>query len=464
MYDAADRAHRDVPAVTAVTAEAVRTMIDRLSDGTPATPDEAASAAALVDLVAALEELKAAAAAAQARATVALFTAQRADDIRRGADSAETARSVGAQVALARKDSPARGSRHLGLAQGLVSEMPQTLALLAGGDVSEWVATLVAQQTACLSPELRRQVDTQLATHLPSLSPRQARALAGRLTAAVDAAAVVRRNEEAVSSRRVSLRPAVDGMCILTAILPLVDGVAAFAALTRDAEAQRASGRGEGVGPIMADLLVQRLTGRDPREGFDVEIRLVMSAESMLGGPGGDGAYVQGYGPIDDDWARSIAAHGRATGAPPGEVSTAKAFVRRLFTWPGEAGLVRLESSRREFRGLLRESVAVRDRTCRMPFCDAPIRHVDHIKRAADGGRTTLDNGQGLCERCNYVKEAHGWRQRRVPDAAGHVVETTTPTGHTYAGSAPLPPGPLHRQLPSLSPLEVQWARLLDAA
>ena len=46
---------------------------------------------------------------------------------------------------------------------------------------------------------------------------------------------------------------------------------------------------------------------------------------------------------------------------------------------------------------------------CRTPGCNAPVRHYDHVVRASDGGPTSADNGQGLCERCNYVKETWGW-------------------------------------------------------
>ncbi|MDX6372235.1 MAG: hypothetical protein QOD98_1223, partial [Nocardioidaceae bacterium] len=48
---------------------------------------------------------------------------------------------------------------------------------------------------------------------------------------------------------------------------------------------------------------------------------------------------------------------------------------------------------------------------------------------------TTADNGQGLCELCNYAKEADGWSARTVPGPR-HTVETTTPTGHTYTSTA----------------------------
>jgi hypothetical protein len=43
-------------------------------------------------------------------------------------------------------------------------------------------------------------------------------------------------------------------------------------------------------------------------------------------------------------------------------------------------------------------------------------------------------NAQGLCEACNYAKQAVGWRAR--PGPAGDV-ETTLPTGHRYRTRAP---------------------------
>jgi hypothetical protein len=65
-------------------------------------------------------------------------------------------------VALARRESPFRGSQHLGLALSL-REMPHTAAALSRGEVSEWRATLVARETACLSRQDRRVVDEELA-------------------------------------------------------------------------------------------------------------------------------------------------------------------------------------------------------------------------------------------------------------------------------------------------------------
>ena len=64
-------------------------------------------------------------------------------------------------MALARRESPHRGSRLVGLAQALVHEMPATMAALRAGEISEWRATLVARETACLTREDRQVADAR---------------------------------------------------------------------------------------------------------------------------------------------------------------------------------------------------------------------------------------------------------------------------------------------------------------
>jgi hypothetical protein len=92
---------------------------------------------------------------------------------------------------------------------------------------------------------------------------------------------------------------------------------------------------------------------------------------------------------------------------------------------------------------------------------------------AADGGETSATNGQGLCEACNYTKQAPGWTARPGPGGAGHDVTITTPTGHHYTShhytshhytSHPPPlPGP---RAPShdRSLIEEHFRRLIHAA
>ena len=119
--------------------------------------------AELIDQLRALEDLKSAAAAAQARIAIAFDAVQRSADAAAGVPADERGRGVAAQVALARRESPAKGSRLLGLAKALVTEMPRTLAALDTGQLNEWRATLLVKETACLSAEDRCAVDDELA-------------------------------------------------------------------------------------------------------------------------------------------------------------------------------------------------------------------------------------------------------------------------------------------------------------
>ena len=95
-----------------------------------AAVDPHADQAALIEQIAWLERVKSAASAGQARAAAALDANRRAAEAAAGVPTAKQGRGVAGEVALARRDSPARGGRHLGLAKALVHEMPHTLAAL----------------------------------------------------------------------------------------------------------------------------------------------------------------------------------------------------------------------------------------------------------------------------------------------------------------------------------------------
>ncbi|MBO0897229.1 hypothetical protein J0915_11780, partial [Arthrobacter sp. zg-ZUI10] len=100
----------------------------------PAAP---AALAALIDQIRALEELKAAASAAQARATAVFDAITRRTQAAAGARAEDLGKGVGAQIGFARRESPHRGNRLLGLARILTREMPHTLHALTTGVISE---------------------------------------------------------------------------------------------------------------------------------------------------------------------------------------------------------------------------------------------------------------------------------------------------------------------------------------
>ena len=384
-----------------------------------------------IDALRALEQLKAAAASAQARLTVELAASQRSEQEAAGVPARDLGKGIAAQVALARRDSPFKGSRHLGLAQAL-EEMPHTSAAFARGDLSEWRVTLAVRETACLTREDRAAVDAALAARpggLASLGDRTLVRECRRLAYRLDPHSFTRRSSRAVAERRVSLRPAPDTMSLLTGLLPVVQGVAVYAALTGHADSLRSQGDERSRGQIMADTLVERVTGQATAAAVPVEVALVMSDRALLDGHA-DPAEVVGFGPVPAPFARAWLAD-----------TEAAVWLRRLYTRPGDESLVAMDSTRRVFTGQLRRFIEIRDQACRTPWCDAPVRHIDHPRRYADGGATTATNGQGLCEACNHAKEAPGWHAGASGDGA---VQTVTPTGHRH--SSPVPRSPVARR------------------
>ncbi|HEY3528044.1 MAG TPA: hypothetical protein VGK78_02760 [Nocardioides sp.] len=118
------------------------------------------------------------------------------------------------------------------------------------------------------------------------------------------------------------------------------------------------------------------------------------------------------------------------------------AQLRRLYAEPETGRLVPADSRARCFPDGLGTFIELRDQICRTPWCDAPIRHRDDPVPVAEDGETSEENGQGLCEACNYAKESFGWRVRPSPGER-HTVEITTPDGHVCRSTAP--PAPRYR-------------------
>lgn len=390
----------------------------------------------LIDEITALDQLTTAISARQARLTDAFATRHRARLIENGMSTTDARRSVCAQIALARRDSPHKGSRHVGLAHTLVHEMPQILQAMEHGDGSEWRATLIARETAHLSTQDRARIDAALAPQLAGWSDQhtaqQARGWAHRL----DPHGAADRARKAATDRRVTIRPAPDCMTYLTALLPMKEGVGVYGALHRAAmTANSTPDDHRSKGQVMADELVHRVmtpAAGDP-EPVGIELHLIMT-DRALADHDDEPAHLLGYGPVPAAIARDLLTTDQHT----------RVWVRRLFTDPGTGDLLTTDARRRDFPPAARHFLAARDQLCRTPWCGAPIRHADHAIAVSKGGPTTLTNGNGRCTTCNLVKDLDGWTTHLTDTdtdtGAGIDTGTTTPTGHTHHSRPPRPP------------------------
>lgn len=431
----------DIPAGTATTAPAGPAPV-----ADPTRGGRGLSQAQCIDLLRELEDLKAAAAGAQAAVTAHLAQSRRDAEEAAGVPARDRGRGLPTEVALARRVSPHRGGRYLGLATTLGADMPCTLAALRSGRLSEWRATLLVRETICLAPEDRRAVDAELCADpaaLDAWGDRRLVAEARRVAYRRDPRSVVERARRAEGERGVSLRPAPDTMSYLTALLPVAQGVAVLAALRAAADSARAGGDARGRGQVMADTLVERLTGSSAEVPAGLQVQLVMSDRSLLGG-GDEPAELPGHGSVPSAWAREILARALA------DENGCGVWLRRVLTDPADR-LVAMESRARRAPAGLANYVSVRDGgTCRTPCCDAPVRHLDHVVEHSAGGPTRAENLQAHCERCNYTKSVPGWRAGtgpadrmadrppgRADPRAGPTVHLRTPTGHVYRSPVP---------------------------
>ncbi len=423
--------------------------------------DEVTTDVVRVDLIAEAEKLKSALCALQAELTVDLDASVRSRDARQGVRPERRGRGVTAQVALARQESPARGAVLLGLAKDLATDLSCTHAALREGRINEYRAQVVAKETGCLTRTDRALVDEEVCgldadgiSPVDTMGTGQLGGVIRKRVQSLDPAAVCRRNAKAEAARRVSIRPTPDTMVYLNGLLPVADGVRAFAALTKAAAALISSGDQRTKAQIMADLMVERLTGDKPAEGGGVNLDIIISDHSLLGGgnepavlPGAPGAPT-----LPAQVARQVIAHALD--------SQATSWIRSVYADPS-GRLVAMTTRRRFAVAGLADFLLIRDQgICRTPWCDAPVREHDHITPAAESGQTTEDNTQGLCQACNHTKQADGWTQTTVDDPSGrHTVETTTPTGHRHRSRAPTPPQPARPSTPAARTITVELYR-----
>ena len=457
-----------------VTTAEIAAFMARLAVASPAATDRER-----IERIGALEGLKAAAAAAQAPDIVAFADSQLDEQATRGVTARERGAGIASQVGLACRHSPHRGSRMIATARALVTDLPRTLAALARGETSEHRATLVAKETAILAGEHRRRVDAELGPRLGELGDRRVEAEARGWACRLDPAAVVKRSSQATADRRVTCRPAPDTMTYLTGLLPVRDGVAVYAALDAAAKTATAAGDPRCRGQVMADTLIERVTGVSSG-AHPVEIQLIMTDRALLAG-GDEPAQVPGHGPVpaevarrwilallDDDtpnharddersdarcdgYGDGRSGDGRSGDARDGDARDGESggevakgerarrhrrgrlWLRRLYTTADGRHLVGMDSRRRGFPRLLRRLIEYRDRICATPYCGAPIRHIDHIDPARRGGATSYPNGRGTCARCNHAKEAPGW-SATVTDNTTTTRATTTTAARATAG------------------------------
>lgn len=315
-------------------------------------------------------------------------------------------------------------------------------------------------------------------------TPARTRVHMRELAAVLAGSTTTERHARARSERTVTLRPAGDGLAVLTIVLPEHLATAILDRLTQLARAVIAGRKdrepvleptddgenpvypediapddpsrddyaifGDGTfttdptGPdvehipadtrtidqVRTDLLIDLLLASDPSaangSGLDnIQGRIqVTVAATTLAGCDDRAAQLDGHGPLHPDVARDLA--GRSSGWS------------RLFLDP--TGLV-VETDNYTPTESIRRFLRARDQHCRFPGCRMPVHRcqIDHTFDHAKGGKTEIHNLGHLCATHHVLKhpdvaDDHRWTARQLPDG---TIDWLSPLGRTYRDSAP---------------------------
>ena len=279
----------------------------------------------------------------------------------------------------------------------------------------------------------------------------QTRALARRVTAAIDAAGERRRREQARCTRDVWVSPDDDGIATLVARLDALTAHAIRAAI--DAAAQDPalpSDCAASVGERRADALADLVLGQAQ---VTARIDVLVPLHTLVGtrtssDTGTCASTVDGSAALTDGTLIGWDAVQRLVDDPAVHVQ-----LRRLLVDPATGTAIDLGRIRYQVSAPLRRWIATRDRTCRFPGCRRRVTacQIDHIDPWEDGGPTDAANLQALCTRHHQLKTHRGWQATRDP-ATGrtswisplgrrHVVDPE-PVLVPSTGSSPPEPDP----------------------
>ncbi|MFF2633940.1 DUF222 domain-containing protein [Microbacterium sp. NPDC058021] len=172
---------------------------------------------------------------------------------------------------------------------------------------------------------------------------------------------------------------------------------------------------------VLTDLLLTGCATAPAKTGavadggaITAQVQVIIPLDTLTG-TGTAPAELVGYGPIDPETARRLAA-------------TAELW-ERLFVSP-TTGAVQLVDTYRP-SAAQRRHLDARDEHCRFIGCRRPAKHCDHdhTHDAAHGGPTALCNLANLCTRHHPMKHATAWC---VFQKAHGILEWTSPTGRVY--------------------------------
>jgi len=319
----------------------------------------------------------------------------------------------------------------LALAEEVTGRLPALHIALLAGEIDVPRARVFVSELSAVDDPVARGIVDRLLPVAAGLTTGQLGARIRKLVTTVDPEQAQARYEIGVAGRRVECQMASDGTATVSGWgLPADRAASASERVDALAKAAKCAGDPRSMDQLRADTFLSLLNGDYDgpapvyRRGV---VELTVPLATLLGLSDGPGE-LAGWGPVVADVARQVADAQRETAT------------WRFSVLDAEGRLVQHGITRRRPVAADEATVRVRDRRCVFPGCRVPASRcdIDHRRRYADGGLSTVENLEPLCRRHHRAKDGGGWSLFHLGDS--HYL-WTSPLGQSYLVSPePLQP------------------------
>jgi hypothetical protein len=369
--------------------------------------------------------------------------------------------------------------RKLSQAHG-IARLEATRAALHEGRISLTHASVIAETCDSLPHQARAEAEAALLpialVRTPAILARKARTVRERL----HPEPIQDRHATARQQRRVAYEADQDGMAWLHQYGPAAEIIREYETLTALGTRMQHPDEPRTLNQLRSDILndlilhgtlEEKLHRIDPdpvtnatagknggkakraRRSARPRVLVIVPALTLLG-RSEEPAILDGYGPIDPQTARELAAE-------------APSF-HRLLSHPVTGAILTLDRTSYRVPADLRRWVQARDSTCRAPGCNRSAQRtdLDHTHAWEHLGATQDKNLAALCRPDHIKKHRLGWT---VTQNSHAVLTWTTPAGRRYTTQPELavgePPEPVSGPPPATrdQPPESRSRRTVDA-
>ncbi len=324
--------------------------------------------------------------------------------------------------------------------ESLIHDLPDTLTALATGQISHPHAAVIAKESWFLPDECLPAFEQAAIPEAQTKILPRFRDRVKVIRERIHPVPLEVRHQRALKERNVWVDNGPDGMATLTYTDSAEKVIPIYNRIDKTARALRGPDEERTLPQLRADALGDLGLHGTPSPQYDrgVQPTVLIAVPALTAmGEGSEPAMMDGYGPIDPDTARRLAAK-------------APSFFR-ILTHPETGAILSLGRTVYKVPADMRRFLQLRDGTCRAFGCfnRADQCDIDHTIEWQHGGETDVENLAHLCRSHHQFKAYSAWT---VDQIGGGRLKWTSPSGKTYITEPNSFIGPMPFTMPTTAP------------